>query len=34
MKVLSSQKLKKKAMKVDLGSGNILFMAILHSNNE
>lgn len=31
MKVLSSQNLKKQAMKVDLGSDKHLFMAILHS---
>ena len=30
MKVPSSRKLKKKAIKTDLGSGKILFMAILH----
>lgn len=30
MKVLSLSKLKKKAMKIDLGSGKTLFMAILH----
>ena len=30
MEVLSLSKLKKKAMKIDLGSGKTLFMAILH----
>ena len=33
MKVLSLQKLTKKAMMVDLGSGKKLFMVILHTNN-
>ena len=32
MKVLTSQKLTKKAMVVDLGSGKKLFMVILHTN--
>ena len=33
MKVISSQQIMKKAMKVDLESGKILFMAVLHSYN-
>lgn len=31
MKVLSQQKLQRRALKIELGSGNVVFMVILHS---